>query len=209
MKRHTHTPLTAQDGFSLVEVMVVTMLLGIILSAAYMAINMVTTVSDGIMARDQAQNQGQLTVEKMVRELRMVHQTSDGIRFLHMTPKQVSFYADVDGDGMLDCVTYTVANGALTRAVAHSGKVNPDSSEFGPDSAPVKLADADSSVATVFQYWTGGSDGDAPQLVGAQTAQASVAAVKISLTAKAASGATLVAVAIPTTTVHVRANDTE
>jgi prepilin-type N-terminal cleavage/methylation domain-containing protein len=205
MKRRTNTsPLAEQDGFSLVEVMIVTLLLGVILAAAYMALDMVTVVSDGIMARNQAQDQGQLAVEKMVRELRMVQPTSDDQRFPVMEAKRVTFYADIDHDGLLDRVTYTVSGSTLTRAVAYSGEVEPASTDFGADSAPVKIADVDPSVATVFQYWDNGPNNTTPAVT---TNQSDVMAVKISLTAAATSGSQKVAVAIPTTTVHMRAND--
>jgi prepilin-type N-terminal cleavage/methylation domain-containing protein len=205
MKRHTDTsPLARQDGFSLVELMVVAALLSVILAAAYMAIDMVTVVSDGIMARNQAQDQGQLAVEKMVRELRMVQPTSDDKRFPVMEAKRVMFYADINHDGLLDRVTYTVSGSTLTRAVAYSGDIEPASTDFGPDSTPVKIAEVDPSVGTVFQYWNNGPGNTTPTTT---TKQSDVMAVKISLTTAATSGSQKVAVAIPTTTVHMRAND--
>jgi prepilin-type N-terminal cleavage/methylation domain-containing protein len=196
--------LSADDGFSLAEIMIVTMLMGVILSAAYLAMGTVSTVSDGIMARGQAQDQGQGAIERMVRELRMAQvitdpATNDEIRMANATPTNVSFYADIDHNGQIDRVTYNVAGGLLTRTVAYSGKAAVGPDDFGADSAPVTLAKLDPTDTTVFSY----TDGASPP--GLNPPADAVTTVQISISTVAKSGASSVTVDFPTTQVQVRA----
>jgi prepilin-type N-terminal cleavage/methylation domain-containing protein len=203
MTRHAEKRLFAHDeGFSLVELMIVTMLLGVILGAAYMAIQMVTTVSDGIMARGEAQDRGQLALEKMVRELRqaqIINKDSDEYRFKDNSATKVSFYLDADHNGTVERVTYNCSGGQLTRSIASSGMENPTPDDFGADSAPAVMAKVDPTQTTVFQYLDGASP---PSLV---TDPDAVTAVQITLKAAAKSGSTSMTVTFPDTTVAIRA----
>lgn len=150
--------LTTEEGFSFVEVMVVSMLLGVILSAAYLAMSTVSTASDGIMARNIAQDAGQTAVERMTRELRQAQTVSnvpvDGkvYRFAPpgVTSTKIAFFADVDHNGLLDRVTYELAGGQVTRRFAVATKAYPALNDFGGDSAAVAMAKIDPTQTTMF-----------------------------------------------------------
>jgi prepilin-type N-terminal cleavage/methylation domain-containing protein len=198
--------LLREDGFSLVELMVTTMLLGIILGAAYMAIQLVTTVSDQVMARGEAQDRGQLALEKMVRELRQARiiyeDEAHGLtefKFKYNTATRVSFYADSDANGTVERITYTCSGDKLMRAIANSGMTSPTPRDFGADSVPVVLATIDPSVTTVFQYL---DDSSPPILV---TNPDIVTAVRINLKTTARSGQASMAATFPQTSIAVRA----
>jgi prepilin-type N-terminal cleavage/methylation domain-containing protein len=204
MRKITGDRLLGEDGFSLVEVMVVTMLLGIILGAAYMAIQVVTTVSDQTMARGEAQDRGQLALEKMVRELRQAQIINDGPegaveehRFKFNTATKVSFYVDSDSNGTVERVTYTCTGSQLPRTIANSGLVSPGEADFGSDSVPMVLATIDPSVTTVFQYLDASSS--------VVTDPDTVTAVRINLKTAAKSGAASMTATFPETSVAIRA----
>jgi prepilin-type N-terminal cleavage/methylation domain-containing protein len=207
MRRNGDSRFLGEDGFSLVEVMIVTMLLGIILGAAYMAIQLVTTVSDQIMARGEAQEKGQLALEKMVRELRqaqIIYGDPDVVgydphKFSQNTATKVSFYIDSDNSGTVERVTYTCSGSQLTRTIANSGLERPRPEDFGSDSVPVVLTTIDPSVTTVFQYL---DDSSPPSVV---IDQVTPTAVRINLKTTAKSGTASMTATFPETTVFIRA----
>jgi prepilin-type N-terminal cleavage/methylation domain-containing protein len=209
MRRIKEDTLVREDGgFSLVEVMVVTMLLGVILGAAYMAIQLVTTVSDQTMARSEAQDRGQLALEKMVRELRQARIINgddpavvgdEPVKFYYNNATKVSFYIDSDHNGTVERVTYTCSGSQLTRVIANSGLMQPTPADFGADSAPVVLATIDPSVTTVFQYL---DDSSPPNIVTNADAPTSV---RINLKTTAKSGTASMTATFPETTVFIRA----
>jgi prepilin-type N-terminal cleavage/methylation domain-containing protein len=196
---------SADEGFSLVEVLTVTLLLGFILGAAYMAMGTVSKVSDDLIARTSAQEQGQLAVEKMTREMRMGQSlqtpgsTPVDTRFPQNSATVVSFYADVNHDGTLSKITYTLAGNQITRQEALATKsypLMPDTSNFGANSAATVVAKLDPSVTSVFSYM------DNTGALGAS--QGNTTAVQIKIKTIANSGASLIPVDIPTATVNVR-----
>jgi prepilin-type N-terminal cleavage/methylation domain-containing protein len=197
-----HRP-SADEGFSLAELMTVTVLIGVILAAAYLAMGTVNKVSDDMMARTQAQDQGQLAIEQMVRELRQGQIIYDGssnpYHLYKMTTSSVAFYTDIDHDGFVERITYNVSGGLLTRSVARSNKTNPAPSDFGADSAPVTLAKVDPNDTTIFRYTDAASP---PNFV---TSESRVSAVLIDISTVASSGPASVTVTFPTAEADVRA----
>ena len=198
--------LSNEDGFSLGEVMITAMLLFFILSAAYLAQSTVASVSDGIIARNQAQLQGQLAIEKMTREIRMAQVVTDGApnynpyRLSQLGPTALSFYGDVDHNGHTDRVTYKLTNGVLYRSMSASPKASPlvsFTTDFGSDSSSTVLASVSPSTTTIFTYLDN---------TGASTAQQlSVCSVRIALSTIAKSGPATATVDFPVATADVRA----
>lgn len=193
------------DGFSMVEIITVTLLLGFILAAAYMVLGTVSKISDDIIARNAAQSQGQLAIEKMERELRMGQSLMTGpqgseVRLGQNSGTVVQFFADTDHDGTLQRITYTLANGKMSRVQATATKSYPNipySTDFGSDGAPSVLATVDPTLTSAFTYLddTGASG----------VGQTQVSAVQIKLRTISGSGAsTSMTVDFPTATVNVR-----
>jgi prepilin-type N-terminal cleavage/methylation domain-containing protein len=202
-RRHIPTRLTSDEGFSFVEVMTVSMLLGVILAAAYLVMGTVSKVSDDVIARGQAQEKGQLAIEKMTRELRMSYAVSAGpntsVRFDTLTATTARFFADVDHDLRYERVTYSVSGGQLTRRLATSPTLPPlipTAASYGVDSAPEVLATVDPAVTTVFTYL------DVNRLVTSDDSK--INAVQITLRTVASSGAASMIATFPTATVNVR-----
>jgi type II secretory pathway component PulJ len=207
MKRLLKQMIRGDEGFSLAETLTVTALLGVILGSAYMAVAMVQSVSDQMSARSIAQEQGQLAIERMVRELRqgqLIYDSSeDPYRFKTCSGTCVSFYGDFDHNGTIDRVTYTYTGGKLKRTLAQSNKAAPTPTDFGADSTSTVLADVDPSVSTIFSY----TDASNPPVKVVQADM--VNSVLIDLKTIAKSGNTTAAVTFPTTGVQIRAFPTD
>jgi type II secretory pathway component PulJ len=131
--------------------------MGIILAAAYMVIGSVTTISDQIMARENAQSTGQLAVERMTREIRQAQKVQDSATGVDVyfgadpTPTSLIFYGDIDHNGWLERVTYKVTGGQLTRQIATATKqLAPTNGDFSADGPAQVLAKVDPSLTTVF-----------------------------------------------------------
>lgn len=152
------THIASDQGFSLVELITVTMLLGVIVGGAYMALGMVQNVTDGMLARDEAYQAGQRAVERMQKEIREAHTVAtpggDTKRLNPDAPPtatRLSFFADIDHNGYLDRVTYQLSAGQLTRKTATTTKLNPRYTDFGADSAPEIITDrVDPALTTLF-----------------------------------------------------------
>ena len=202
----TRIGFSADDGFSLAEVMTVSILLGVILAAAYLAMGTVNRVSDGMMARSAAQTQGQSGLETMSRELRqaqIINNGPGGQEHLHtLTATVVSFYTDIDHDGLIERVTYTASGGYINRTVARSNKAAPYPSDFGADGTPTKLCTVDPTDTTFFRYTDAGTVSTPPAFTAIES---QVRAVLIDLATVAKSADQSVTVNFPTTEIDVRA----
>jgi prepilin-type N-terminal cleavage/methylation domain-containing protein len=201
MRRHR---LAGDEGFSLTEVLTVTTMLAIVLAAAYGAVATVSNVTDNIRARSTAQEQGQIALEQMIRELRQAVQITDqdtdtDYRFKSTTPTCISFYVDLDHNKTIERSTYTLAGGLLTRSVSFSGMETPGPNDFPADSVSRMIANVDTSCTTLFTYY----NGNYPPTV--EPDPNAMNAVVISLRTVSRSGNTTVAVDFPPTEVQMRA----
>jgi prepilin-type N-terminal cleavage/methylation domain-containing protein len=207
MKPLTHR-IANDEGFSLVEMLVVSVLLAIILGAAFMAQQVVTTSSDRIMARNAAQNTGQQALERMARELRQARVVYDADEQPHTlnqttnTGTSISFWADIDHDGYTEQVTYSItAAGLLQRTVARTTKLNNPlyGVDWGTPSAPTTLAKMTAGTSNLFAAYTAA---DPPVVT---TDPTTTRAIQITMNAVDKSGADTVTVNFPPTIVSVRA----
>lgn len=206
MMRSLNTQIVAEEGFSFVEVMVVSMLLGVILSAAYLAMSMVSTASDGIMARGIAQDSGQTAIERMTREIRQGQTITDSVggqtyRFASLSATKIVFYADVDHNNTLDRVTYELASGQVTRKIAAATKPYPSPSDFGSDSAAMLLTKVDPTQTSMFTLLDKNGNTTAATL---DDPTAGVTEVKVALRTIAHSGAQTATVEFPVAAVAIR-----
>ena len=120
--------LTGQGGFTLVEMIVVTVILGVVLAAVQTTLIMTQkTVGQNASRIDQTQ-QAKLAVDAMSKTLRTAVlpallgcQTCDSTAFIQGTSNSVSFYANINNDSNAigpSRVSYTVnANGDLVETI--------------------------------------------------------------------------------------------
>jgi len=206
MKRLTNI-IAAEDGFSLTEMVIVSMLLAMILAAAWMASQVVTTTSDRIMSRNEAQDEGQRAIETMTRELRQAHVVYDSDEQPHTlnqtvnTGTSISFWADIDHDNYTEQVTYALTSaGLLQRTVARTVKLNPIYGvDWGAPSAPRVLAQLTPGTTNLFATYTAA---DPPVVT---TDPTTTRAIQLTLNTVAKSGADTITVNFPPVVVSVRA----
>jgi type II secretory pathway component PulJ len=183
---------SGEEGFSLTELLVVVGCMAFILGTAYMALNAVNRMSDGIQAREQAASESSIGLEGVVREMRQARAlTTEDHAFVTTSPDRAVFYVDLDHTGAPERVTYYVSNGALYRMQAQSTLALPTGADYGADSAPKLIAHLDPSWTTVFRYYNNGSGTYssfvAPTVV---TTPDGTTAVQITIKSKAKVGAT-------------------
>ena len=203
--RSTTNIIASDEGFSLTEMMVVSVLVAIILAAAWLASATVTTAADSMMARNAAQTQGQQALERMTREIRQGRKIFDAAGQTNtikspITSTQLTFYADVDHDGLTERVTYNLTTGGLLqRSVARTTVVSPAPTDYGADSAPITLAQMTPGTANLFTCYTA----DDPPVV--TTDPTTVRAVQVTMNTIAKSGGSAATVPFSPTLVEVRA----
>lgn len=146
------------DGFSLVELMIVVGLMVFVLSAAWMAATAVGAMSDRIQAREQAATMSTVAFERMSRELRQAEPIeSGGDPVKQSAPDRVVFYADIDKNNLPVRITYYVSSGYLYRTEARTTVPGGADSTYGAESAAKMLVPLDPTWTTVFTYYDGGS----------------------------------------------------
>lgn len=200
------TYLTDDRGFSLTELMMVTMLMSVILAAAYLAMGTVNKASDGMMARSQAFDSGQIAIERITREIRQAQTVTDASsgkvwRMASASSTSISFWADIDHNGTLDRVTYTLSSGQVTRSLAVATKPYPGPADFGADSAPSVVAKVDPTLTTMFSLLN--KDGAATTDI-SDAPLTAVTAVKVMMRTSAKSGGESVSVDFPPAYAQVR-----
>lgn len=100
-----------KNGFTLIELIIVTALIGILagVTALTFAVGLKTWSSG--MDRADLRQDGNLVLEKMVREL------SQAKSFTTAQASQVKFDADIDGDDIDETITFAISGSNLTRTV--------------------------------------------------------------------------------------------
>jgi len=206
MTKWLKTHIAEDGGFSLTEIVMVTMLMSVILAAAYLALQTVNRTSDGMMARSQAQDSGQVAIERMTREIRQAQTITDAStgkvwRMASASATSISFWADINHDGFLDRVTYTLSGGQVTRKVAVATKPYPGPNDFGADSAPSVITAVDPSLTSMFTLLN--KDGNTTTDI-SDAPLTAVTAVKVSMRTLGTSGNQSISVDFPPAYAQVR-----
>jgi prepilin-type N-terminal cleavage/methylation domain-containing protein len=161
--------LREDSGLSLTELLVVSVLVGVILAASYFMFGAAQTMTNITMARSNANEEAQKAVELMSRELRQSQEdaawtqivtnpvgTTDpgpGV-FKFMGPSDMQFLSDVDNDGITELVRYYVDAGSLKRTVARQTNANSSPPTYGTAGTPKILVKqiGTTAVGPVFCY---------------------------------------------------------
>lgn len=190
----------SEEGFTLTEMLVVTLLLSVILSAAYLLLDTATGIADRLEAQTIATEEGRVVLDQLSRELRQAYEINDNQgAFLVAQPREVVFYTDVGRDGIPDKVRYRVVDDKIYRAQASASTEMPPYtfSTFSSDQ-PVQGVLESTWDDSLFTYYT---DANPPAVA---TSLAGVSAVKIRLKNVVIRGQSAASVDI-TTWVKVRA----
>lgn len=142
-------------GFTLTELLVVTLLMGMVLGLVYVVMGAVSSTADSLEARTVATEENRQMMDQVTRELRQAQEIVEGEGvFLRAQPRQCAFYADVDHDGVPELIEYRVQGQTLYRSEARSQTAVPPYT-FGQPGAETVVAESMSSGFTgnVFTYY--------------------------------------------------------
>ncbi|MDY0341012.1 MAG: prepilin-type N-terminal cleavage/methylation domain-containing protein [Coriobacteriia bacterium] len=117
---------SGDDGFTLTEMMIVTVLMGIVMSAAYLLLNSTTGMANQLEAQTIARDEGRLVMNRLSNELRQAYQISDTqMAFDEAAPRICTFFTDVDRDGIPEKVRYRVVGDKIYRAEVSAASTLP------------------------------------------------------------------------------------
>jgi prepilin-type N-terminal cleavage/methylation domain-containing protein len=184
----------SEAGFTLVELVLVCVILPVVLGAAYLVMQAMSTNYNTIQTRADATGDTQRVLDTMVRELRQGQEIAEGGgAFAVATPTRCTFYSDIDHNGVPDRVSYYVSNGSLYRVVGKAGiSVYPYNFV---DQTPVDELDLGGASSSIFTYYDSGVP---PQLVTSSTLMNTIAVVAMNLQCKRTSQAGMVSVGMST-----------
>jgi len=121
MSTSTHVPRIDEGGFTLVEMMTVMILLGVVLSAAYMVFGSVSQTAGATSSSSASAEEARRTVSMLTGEVRQAVEATEGLGvFTEAGPWRCTFYCDTDHDGVPEKVAYSVTNGAVYRTSVSS-----------------------------------------------------------------------------------------
>jgi type II secretory pathway component PulJ len=152
------------SGLSLTELLVVAMLLGFILAAAWSVMYAVNALSSSLAARAVAADESQVFLDNIGRELReadslksfaAMDPTGAGA-FSEIATRSTTFYVDIYHDGTPEKIQYTVSNGSLYRYQwAPTTNVYPYTWPTTPTKSSVVIKNIDPSWnGSIFTYYT-------------------------------------------------------
>ncbi len=151
----TKRRLTGNDaGFTLTELMVVTMLMGMVIGLVFMVLGVVNSMADTLEARTIATDENRMVMDQITRELRQAQEIveGDGV-FLRAQPRQCAFYADVDHDGVPELIEYRVVSRTLYRSETPATAIVPPYT-FGSPRSDVVMTSLDGAWSgNVFTYY--------------------------------------------------------
>lgn len=158
MKR-TRDILRGDSGLSMAELMVVTVLLGMIMSAAYFVLVTVQSISNGVEGRVIASDEARIGIDRMSRELRQAEELVEGQGvFAQADSRECVFWADVDQDGRPEKVRYYVVGNSVYRQEAAATTALPPYT-YGTYAAPTRMISSldPAWTSALFTYLPAGS----------------------------------------------------
>jgi prepilin-type N-terminal cleavage/methylation domain-containing protein len=110
--------LKQEEGFTLVELLVVILLAGVISAAVIASLFSLTDVFNSQGARIQSQDDARTAINQVARFIRMAtssanNQTSQSNAIATATAQDLEFFVDIDGDGVSEKARYYLDNTTL------------------------------------------------------------------------------------------------
>gem|GEM_PF-2399387 len=114
--------LRDDQGFTLTEMLVVTLLMTMVIGLMFLVFTAVNSWSNKVEARGVAAREARITVDRMARDMRQATEISSGEgAFLTARDRECEFYADIDHDNIPELVSYRVEdNRRINRTVRRS-----------------------------------------------------------------------------------------
>jgi prepilin-type N-terminal cleavage/methylation domain-containing protein len=168
---------TADQGFTVVELVIVASLMSVVIGIAYLLFNSTVGMSDRIMERSVVSEQARGSMDVITRELRQAKQIVDGQGvFSNAQPRQCSFFMDLNRDGVPERITYLMNGAKLVRTQASATTLVPPFS-FGADGPQSTLIDSIATTYTgpIFTYY----DSAGTVLTSSQSSQCSAVGMRV------------------------------
>lgn len=144
--RHT---LSDERGFTLSEMLVVTMLVGFVVGTGYFILNASISMRNGMDARAVAAREARVMADRLTLELRQAQEIEDGAGvFAIAEPRRCVFYSDVDRDGVPERVSYRVVDQTVVRSQAKSLTEVPPY-QWGPEGSEEVM------ISNLREGWSG------------------------------------------------------
>ncbi len=149
------------SGMSLTELLVVSVLIGVIMTASYFMFNAAQAMNDSAVARSNAADEAQRAIDTMTRELRQSQvdddsapdkETPDHGVFRTATATEVKFMSDLNADRRPELVRYYVEGGSLKRTVAPPTTMVPPFSYGSPGAPTILVEKLGTTTNPVFCY---------------------------------------------------------
>jgi prepilin-type N-terminal cleavage/methylation domain-containing protein len=146
--------IASDAGFTLTELLVVTMLMGMVLGLVFMVMGAVNAMADSLEARTVATDENRMVMDRVTRELRQAQEIVEGQGvFLLALPRQCAFYADVDHDGVPELIEYRIVSNTLYRSETSSTVAVPPYAYGTPRSDVVITSINEAWTGDVFTYY--------------------------------------------------------
>jgi Tfp pilus assembly protein PilW len=113
-------PLSArQHGYALYEVLIAMSILGLVAIGIFLAFKAGTTTWTTSQQFVAEQQNARALVKSIARGVRMIgyQYTGGNSAVINGTATDLSFYADIDGDGTMECYRYYLSGGVVYQAV--------------------------------------------------------------------------------------------
>jgi prepilin-type N-terminal cleavage/methylation domain-containing protein len=158
-RRHSSV-CRGEAGYTLVELLTVTVLLGVVLSTAYMVFGSVNSVAGQTNTSTASSDEARRAMVTVTSEIRQAVEATSGLGvFAAASGSSCTFYCDADHDNVPERVGYSVANGILTRTSQSSATSSAPFVFSGAVRSQVCISDlANGSGAPVFRYFDASGD---------------------------------------------------
>lgn len=148
------TSQATNRGFTLVETIVVVSLTVLVGGALATMIQYFYRTNSYAIQEGTATQNARLGLSTAIQDLREASYGDDGsYPIASASPTSVVFYADVNGDGSVDQVTYLFSNGSLSEGVTHSAGSPPTYVGQVTSTTTVAAYLRNTGASPVFQYY--------------------------------------------------------
>ena len=165
-------------GFTLLEVLICSLIMPMVLAAAWLVFTTLSGNYSDISAQSEATSEAQRAMDTLVREIRQAQEITDGGGAVAIAqPDRCSFYADLDRDGVPERITYYVDGTDLYREEATA--TIPTYPYNFVDKPAERVVNLTTSSGVVFTYF----DESAPLNVDTTPSPPTVCAIGVHLSA--------------------------
>ncbi len=148
------TQNNSSRGFTLIETIVVISLMVLIGGALTTMIQFFYRTNDYVLQEGAAVQSARLGLSTAMQDLREASYGDDGsYPIASAATSSITFYADGNGDGLVDQIKYSLVNGTLYEAVTHSAGNPPTYTGQTTSTSTVATYVRNTGTNPIFQYY--------------------------------------------------------